>query len=245
MSGYNVKITKIHETCNNSNSNIYSTNGRNAIINEIAKCKHSNYGIKLNNVNNWKINSATISSMDIAGVWNDTLISYLNNCSIAGTEFSSAKDYANSKLYSTNHDGTPDNHYIYTDNGVITSDITNRHTASGICWKLSPTNVLRDSNYPLDLSIAKVACAADSLVTINAWVKKSHATTIVAKLVCKGGQIAGVATDVTDTKADDTDYEELEITFTPTEAGVVEIEAWAYGGTTESVYVDDMTITQA
>ncbi len=34
----------------------------------------------------------------------------------------------------------------------------------------------------------------------------------------------------------------MTITFTPTAAGFVNIEAWAYGGTTDSVYVDDMTL---
>jgi len=65
-------------------------------------------------------------------------------------------------------------------------------------------------------------------------------------LVCRGKQIAGVNSNVTAsmTAAADT-WEELQIQFTPTEAGVVEIEAWAYGGTTYSGWVDDMTITVA
>ena len=75
--------------------------------------------------------------------------------------------------------------------------------------------------------------------------RKTHATNITGKLVCRGGQITGVSSDVVATKADDADtWEELTIQFTPTEAGVVEIEAWAYGGTTDSLYVDDMTISQ-
>jgi hypothetical protein len=40
-------------------------------------------------------------------------------------------------------------------------------------------------------------------------------------------------------------WEEVTITFTPSEAGFVEITAEAYGGTTYTGYVDDMTITQA
>ena len=88
--------------------------------------------------------------------------------------------------------------------------------------------------------------AANALVTVKCWFYKSSAAGITAKLVCKGGQISGVASNVEATAADVlATWEELTITFTPTEAGVVEIEAWAYGGTAESVYVDDMTITQA
>ena len=153
----------------------------------------------------------------------------------------------NNRVFSQNHNGSGV-HKIFFDYGLIVSDTTNRHTASGVCWKLSPTNVARNSLYPLELSIAKVACAASALVTVKAWIKKSHATDIGAKLLCKGGQIAGVATDVSATKANDTYYEELTITFTPTEAGVVEIVVQAYwlaNTADESVYIDDMTITQA
>jgi hypothetical protein len=65
-------------------------------------------------------------------------------------------------------------------------------------------------------------------------------------LVCKGRQIAGVDDDVTAsiTAAADT-WQELNISFTSSEAGVVEIEAYAYGGTTYTVFVDDLTISQA
>jgi len=75
---------------------------------------------------------------------------------------------------------------------------------------------------------------------------KGHATNVVGKLVCRGGQIAGVTSDVTATKASDTSWEELTITFTPTEVGIVEIEVWGiYSAGTSTVTVDDMTISQA
>jgi hypothetical protein len=150
------------------------------------------------------------------------------------------------KVFSHKNDNTTDNHWIFTDYGTINAQNTTRHTASGIAWKMAVASSSRDSGYPLVLNIAKIAVTANNLVTVNAWVKKDHATNVGAKLVCRGGQIAGVASDVTDTKADDTDWEELEITFTPTEAGVVEIEAWAYYVAGNSnVYVDDVTIAQA
>lgn len=50
----------------------------------------------------------------------------------------------------------------------------------------------RASTWPITLPIAHVAVAASKAVTVTAWVKKSHATDIAAKLVCKGYQIAGV-----------------------------------------------------
>ena len=56
------------------------------------------------------------------------------------------------------------------------------------------------------------------------------------------GSVSDVSASMT--AAADT-WEQLTITFTPTAAGVVEIEAWAYGGTTYSVYVDDIDCSQA
>jgi len=51
---------------------------------------------------------------------------------------------------------------------------------------------------------------------------------------------------VTDTKADDTDYEQLSIAFTPTEAGVIKITGRAYYVSgNANVYFDDLGVSQA
>jgi hypothetical protein len=139
-----------------------------------------------------------------------------------------------------------DNHKIYQLGALISSATDQRKTASGISWKIQPTSTtVRNSRSPVTLSLAKVACAANSLVTIKAWMRRTN-TGLTMRLVCKGGQIAGVDTDVVDamTAAADT-WAEQTITFTPTEVGVVEITAEAWGGTTFSGWVDDLTITQA
>jgi hypothetical protein len=94
------------------------------------------------------------------------------------------------------------------------------------------------------LSLAKVACAANSLVTVKAWMRRDNSG-LTMRLVCKGGQIAGVANDVTASVTTTNAWEEETITFTPTETGVVEITAEAWGGTTFSGWVDDLTISQA
>ena len=128
---------------------------------------------------------------------------------------------------------------------MIDSEATVRHTASGIAWRLSPLSTNRSSSYPLDLQIAKIAVNASALVTVKAWMRRSN-TGLTMSLVCRGGQIAGVASDVVAsmTAAIDT-WEQIQISFTPSENGVVEIEAWAYGGTAYNGYVDDLEITQA
>jgi hypothetical protein len=161
------------------------------------------------------------------------------------TEISPSTSY-DYYLYSQNHDQTTDNHKVFMFGGLISSATDQRHTASGISWKLQPTSTTnRNALYPVILSLAKIACAANSMVTVKAWMRRTN-TDLTMRLVCKGGQIAGVDTDVVDsmTAAANT-WAEQTITFTPTEVGVVEITAEAYGGSTFSGWVDDMTISQA
>lgn len=153
---------------------------------------------------------------------------------------------AGSSIIMQKYGGTADDHRHFYGKGTITSDATTRHTASGISWKLAPTSaVLANATYPLTLPVGRVAVGASALVTAKVWVYRSN-TGLTTKLVCKGGQIAGVSADVTDSASGSAStWEELEITFTPSEAGVVELEVQTYGGTTYNVYVDDLTVTQA
>ena len=95
------------------------------------------------------------------------------------------------------------------------------------------------------LPIAQIAVGASALVTVKAWMRRTN-TGLTGRLVCKGSQIDGVAADVTSsiTAAANT-WEEVSLTFTPSEAGVVEIETQWYGGTTYTGYVSDATFSQA
>lgn len=134
--------------------------------------------------------------------------------------------------------------YINTDGGNIVSQASTLTNGSGTEWKFTLTDTAnRQLNYPLTLSIAEIACIANKLVTVKCWFKKGHATNIGAKLVFKAqlGAVENIAT-----KANDTNEEELTVTFTPTEAGVAEIEAWAYYVAAYStVIIDKITVTQA
>lgn len=152
----------------------------------------------------------------------------------------------NPTAYVNNLNGTGYS-YVYCHGGNIEQQASTLSNGSGKEWKFTThTYTVRTSINPIKLKIATIAVNSGTLVTVKAWFKKGHATNIGAKLVCPGGQIAGVASDVVATKTDNTTEEELTITFTPSEAGVVSIEAWAYyiaGHST--VIVDAMTITQA
>jgi len=197
----------------------------------------------------WEFIGCTVNQF--SGVGTTGAVSWADDVVCRDTTFTNATEIqnqqqdSNCRVYSHNHDNTAGNHKIFTDGGLISAATDQRNTASGISWKLQPTSTARNSDYPLVLSLAKIAVAANSLVTVKAWMRRSN-TGLTMRLVCKGGQIAGVASDVVSamTAAANT-WEELTITFTPTEAGVVEITAEAFGGSAFSGWVDDMTISQA
>lgn len=143
-----------------------------------------------------------------------------------------------------NDQGVADTHITYTDGGTIQSDIgADRHTASGMAWKLSPTSTTRTSYYPLRIKIAELAVESGIAVTFSAYVKRSASSTISARLILPGSQVSGVSSDViSNASAGSGTYENLSINFTPSENGVVSIYFDAWGGTTATAWIDDCGI---
>lgn len=141
---------------------------------------------------------------------------------------------------------TAGDHRTYTTSGSILTDTATRHTASGSSRAISPTSTTYvTQDFPMVLPVARVAVAADSLVTASVWVYRSDIG-ITTKLVAKGGLLAGVPSDVVATASGSAgSWEQLTVTFTSSETGVIELEVQAYGGTTHTVYVDDFDVTQA
>jgi hypothetical protein len=140
--------------------------------------------------------------------------------------------------------------YFNTVTGSILSDTVTRHTPSGISWKMitgnapSASNPGPSSTFPLTLPIAKIACNSSALVTASVWVYRSS-TSLTTKLVCPGGQILGVTSDVSVSAVGAINtWEQLTITFTPTQQGVVELQVQCYGAAA-NVYVDDFSVSQA
>ena len=248
-SSNNNTITTLSNANNNGYYGIFYDSSNNNTITTLSNANNNgSHGVCYVYSSANVIRTLSTTGNGTAGVYNDTGINYLNNALIAeATEVTGYVAFANSRIFSHKHDQTADNHWIFTDGGTINSQATVRHTASGVAWKLAITFANRRSNYPLTLSIAKIAVAANALVTVKVWVYKDSAAGVAGKLVCRGKQIAGVDNDVVATAADVLQtWEELTITFTPTEAGTVEIEGWGYYVSANSnVYFDDMTISQA
>jgi len=246
-------ITTLSNANNNGVAGVDFASDDNVIVLLSNANSNATYGVYFNASNNNVIRSLSTTGNTTGGVYCTAGENYLNNALITeGTEITIANfsNYCNWRFYSNNHDQNITKNFIYTDNGLISSVATDRVGGTGIMWKLAVTSSVRDSFYPLKLSIAKIACVASKLVTVKAYMKITSTTDILGALVCPGGQLTGITVaDVkTNTGTADTSWHELTITFTPTQAGVVEIEAWAWwvaSTADESVYVEDMTITQA
>lgn len=167
--------------------------------------------------------------------------------------FPSQPTMANTNLfmaYLHKYDGGADDHRILSPSSTIQTDATVRHTASGVAWKVTnlatATEPFVTELVPRELTLSRFAVAASALVTCKAWVRRDN-TGMTIGIKVKGGFIAGVASDVTAaiTAAADT-WEEISLTFTPTEAGVVELVGYAHATSTAySGWWDDVAITQA
>lgn len=185
----------------------------------------------------------TVVNTDVSG----SGAALLRNCTVSdSTEFTpTANQYG--FAWSFDHDNTTGNHWGFTNGATINWQTGTVHSSEPGAWKFTITGSTRTSYFPIPLKIAEVAVAASALVTVRAWVKKDHATNVAAKLYVQDEvyTLAGIAADSA-TKADDTSWEELTITFTPTEKGVVPIfvDAWYVAGAS-NVYVGSVTITQA
>lgn len=220
--------------------------GLNNVWNSCSFINNQNEGYRSNHGGFNEIFNNCITSGNISnGFFTFCGTIYLNNCTVLESVEFGIYGGSDARIYSMNLDGGANNHYIYTDYGMIRPQTSVRYTDNGFAWSMSPTNDYRRDNYPLGFPVGQVAVSANSLVTIKAWMRRNNLG-LTMRLRVKGGQIAGVSNDVIGyiTSAADT-WEQVIISFTPTESGVVEILAECWGGTTYTGYIDDLTITQA
>lgn len=175
---------------------------------------------------------------------------YLYNCTgvpttVTSTTINVPPYLLNSAIYSQDEGNTVGNNKIYFSGGLATSQTVVRHTPSGYAWSLAPTSTTTvTSTFPLKLKVASVAANGGSAVTISAYLRRTN-TGLTMQLVCPGGQPYGPSTDTTAsiTAAADT-WQQVSISFTPTQNAVFDIYVYAFGGTTFTGYVDDLSVSQ-
>ncbi len=221
-------------------------NGASCDIVEVITENNLTSGISLNGTH---YSNAIIRSGSSAGNVTGSVVTASTNSSICLRNFTSSEavkasllsDYFESFVIFERLNGVVDSHEIHHHGGIIATDSAVTHGAAGLSWRLSPTSLERVARSPLRLPVARVACAASALVTIKAWLRRND-TGLTLKLVCVDIEGSSVSSSMT---AGANVWEELTVTLTPSEKGVVQVFVEAYGGTTYSGWVDDMTISQA
>jgi hypothetical protein len=169
---------------------------------------------------------------------------YLNNFTInEATEVGSSAIAG--FVYANRLDDTDNNSWVFqTGVGTVNQQTAVVDSPATTSWRMRPTSTTASANSPLLLKLGTVVCAASSAVTVTARMQRSN-TGLTMRLICPGGQITGVSTSVSsDMTAAANTWETVTITFTPTKAGAVDIYAHAFGGTTFSGYVCNLTATQ-
>ena len=264
--GNNNTITSA--TCNSNTYGIYYTSSSNNTITS-ATCNSNTNGIYYTGATNNTITSATCNS-NIYGIYyttssnntiyvvsttDNTIPFYIDKASnicysatIAEygkvTTSTGSPSYSDSRQYINNLGGYS---YVYTTYATANSqDATAGGT--GKEWKFAITNAERNSIYPFYIPIARAAVAGSGQVTVTVYFKKSG-TGIAGGLRVRAGQVAWSdgTSDITVTCPNNTSRNQVTLQFTPTEAGVVEIEAgaWYVSSTSQTVIIDDIEITQA
>lgn len=185
-------------------------------------------------------NFTSINGYDVTGKW--TILKSSLDSGIVMTLANSVSG----ELIFRNYNGTAGDHRTYVSTvGTVFSNTSIRHTASGSSWRFSPLSTTYIDQYvPIRKKIGAVAVTANLQVTMGLWVYRDN-TGLVSQLVVPGGQIGGVSANVTATAAGTINtWEQLTLTFTPTESGVVEAYFQCHGGTTYSVNIDDFSVSQ-
>ena len=189
-------------------------------------------------------NGAASISINSTGLYGSSAL-LLRNCTLSDASEFSFNVY--SVVYSFDHDNTQGNNWAFHNGATVNWQTTVLQGTDPGSWRTVISSANRNSLNPVLIKIAEVACAASALVTVKVWAKKDHATNIGTSIYVEDAlyNIAGLTASET-TKANDTSWEELTLTFTPTEAGVVPIFAKTYyiAGNSNS-YIGSVTITQA
>ena len=233
-------------TCNsNTNYGIYYTSSNNNTIIS-ATCNSNAYGIGYAGSNNNTIYALSTTGNTTAGIYSDNANNICHSATIGeSTKVTTGTNYyADTRQYINNLGGFS---YVYSNYATANSQNASAG-GTGKEWKLAITNAARGTIYPFYIPIARVAVASSGKVTVKVYFKKSG-TGIAGALRCRYGQItwSDAAQDIIVTCPDNTSRNQVTLEFTPTAAGVVEIEAgaWYVSSTSQTVIIDDIEITQA
>jgi hypothetical protein len=173
-------------------------------------------------------------------------IPFMRNCLISDSAEVGMATGVFGTLWSFNHDQAAGNHWGFEYSATINRQSSVVHDAEPVAWRVVLTSANRGVNSPVSFKVGEFAVTASALVTFTAWVKKDHATDVHCRIrvLDEVYNLSGVS-DTSATKANDTNWEQLTITFTPTETGIVPIffESWRTGAQSNT-YIGSVTCTQ-
>jgi hypothetical protein len=272
LSGVGSSITELKLAANNSTNGLSFLSGRYQTVGSVIGGNNgvsgANADIFFTTCNNCTVGTATltngINSTGIAatqsfnnsvnggsttghnqGVFSFAISElYLNNFTInEATEVASSG--VTGLVYVNRLDDTDNNSWVFQSGiGTVNQQTAVVDSPATTSWRMRPTSGTTSALIPVFLKLGTVVCAASSAVTVTARMQRSN-TGLTMRLICPGGQITGVANDVSsDMTAAANTWETVTITFTPTKAGAVDIYAHAFGGSTFSGYVCNLTATQ-
>lgn len=152
--------------------------------------------------------------------------------------------FGDGRIYLMDYQGTAGDHRIYTDYGYLKHQATTVHTGGGNALALYCTATQRQALYPLWHTIRTAVVAANAQVTCTAWLQRSN-TGLSVGLRVRANQLAGVNETISLMTNSENTWQQVTLQFTPTEAGYIDIDVIAYGGTSYIGYCDDVAMTQA
>ena len=149
-----------------------------------------------------------------------------------------------SKLLCKDFDNTSGVTKNFFAKGLVLPETTTRHTASGLAWKLEP-NSSGIANALL-VDIGKVIVNSGSLVSISVWTYGSSPSSYIGFIRIKQnadlGMTANVDADTTSNSSNT--WTKITATFTPSAAGICEVQIGAYNSGGHCLF-DDVEVTQA
>jgi hypothetical protein len=171
---------------------------------------------------------------------------YLNNFNINEVAEVNTISSVPGFVYANRLDNTDNNSWVFQVGiGNVNQTTAVVDSPATTSWRMVPDTSTATADSPLLLKLGTVVCAANSLVTVTARMQRQGSTLLNMRLVCPGGQISGVPSNVFAAASGPLNaWETVTITFTPTKAGAVDIYAHAFGTTAFSGYVTNLTATQ-
>ena len=226
------------------------------------KSFHDRYPIQASEGSNVIVDSPQIKGSEVPGVTTyGSQLTYLSptytNLRLdLMTPSSQTAHYGTLTTYKWN--GSANDHRVeIRQRGLFRTESSVRHTASGLAWRLTPTYQstsvgnthmqVGPDHIPPALTVLKVAVTAGKLVTVKAWLRRDNTNLNLRIRLIANKQPLIASSDVTASCTADADtWEQVTLTFTPTNSDVAEIDFEGWGGTQQyNGYIDDITVTQA